>query len=411
MADINLYLGIDLTEDEAMISYAYQNMTEPVTVASTLGGDDFGIPVAACYKEDTLNWVFGEDAVLAKKEGNTYFYDRLLAKTLRGDSLLCPEGEVKASSLLARYLKRLIFIAGNLGPEAKLGDVVLTVDGLDSSVVKVLDSVTEQMALGKARMHYCDRQESFYYYVVHQKPDLRRHNSALFELNGDTIEFKSLERGVGTKPARYTIRREKMFLSSDNKDHAFTVIAENCLGRLIYDAVYLVGSGFEGDWMKEAINFLIRGRKVYTGRNLFTKGACFAALDMGLGTDTESRFVGEHEMKFSLKIKVMDRGVTGFHTIVPEGVVWYEGEASCEVIADGKPVIEFWMDVPGEKDAKVEALELRELPERENRTTRIRIEAKPISDKQIKVVLEDVGLGNIFPGTHQKWAHTCSIED
>ncbi len=406
-----LYLGIDLTEEEAMISYAYQDMTEPVTVASTLGADDFGIPVAACFREETASWVYGDDAVLAKKEGSAFYYDRLLPKALRGDVLVGPDGEVGAATLLARYLKRLIYIAGNLGPEAKLGDVVLTIDGLDSGIVKILDTVTNQMALGNAKMHYCDRQESFYYYVVHQKPDLRRHNSALFELNGDTVEFKSLEKGVGTKPARYTIRRDKLFLASEDKDRAFTRIAEQCLGRLIYDAVYLVGTGFEGDWMKESVNFLIRGRKVYTGRNLFTKGACFAALDMGLGTDTDSRFIGEHEMKFSLKIKVTDRGVTGFHTVVKEGVVWYEGENVCEVIADGKPVIEFWMDVPGEKDAKVEALELRELPERANRTTRIMITAKPLSDKSIKVLLEDVGLGNIFPGTHQKWAHTCSIEE
>ncbi len=52
----------------------------------------------------------------------------------------------------------------------------------------------------------------------------------------------------------------------------------------------------------------------------------------------------------------------------------------CEVILAGTPEIDFWLQPPGTREAKVEKLKLLDLPERPDKATRLRITAKPVSD-------------------------------
>lgn len=51
-------------------------------------------------------------------------------------------------------------------------------------------------------------------------------------------------------------------------------------------------------------------------------------------------------------------------------------------------------------------LELRDLPKRENRTTRILVEAKPGSDQIVNIRITDLGFGELAPGTMQQWQYT-----
>ena len=48
---------------------------------------------------------------------------------------------------------------------------------------------------------------------------------------------------------------------------------------------------------------------------------------------------------------------------------------------------------------------LSALPERENRTTRMLIDAVPQSDHEVLVTLTDIGLGELVPGTGKKWEY------
>ena len=49
------------------------------------------------------------------------------------------------------------------------------------------------------------------------------------------------------------------------------------------------------------------------------------------------------------------------------------------------------------------------MPDRENRTTRLRIEARPVSDKEIEIKITDLGFGEIAPATDKTWEHTIAL--
>ena len=46
-----------------------------------------------------------------------------------------------------------------------------------------------------------------------------------------------------------------------------------------FSAVYLVGREFEGEWMDKSFRFLCRKRRSFRGDNLYTMGACYAAME------------------------------------------------------------------------------------------------------------------------------------
>ena len=56
----------------------------------------------------------------------------------------------------------------------------------------------------------------------------------------------------------------------------FQIIGDCFQGRIVSSA-YLTGDGFDGGWMKRSVSLLCQGRRAFMGKNLYSKGACYAA--------------------------------------------------------------------------------------------------------------------------------------
>ena len=196
----------------------------------------------------------------------------------------------------------------------------------------------------------------------------------------------------------------------DNKDEKFLFLLKPTFAGEEISSVYLTGDGFDGNWMKQSLQFLCHNRRVFAGKNLFSKGACYAGYRKSVSSE-EWPFVymGEQELKVNLSIKVLNHNEMQFISLLDAGENWYESEFSCEVILDGTKEIEFWVQRPDSRQASVEILELKDLPERENRTTRLRITAKPVSDRSIRLLIRDLGFGEIVPSSNKIWEHEISI--
>ena len=145
------------------------------------------------------------------------------------------------------------------------------------------------------------------------------------------------------------------------------------------------------------------------GRNLFSKGACYAARAVDLGDKWKFIYMGENEMKFNLSLKVKNNGMISFFNMISAGKNWFEEKGSCEVILSGTHEIDFWKQLPNSREAKIETLELTDLPSRPDRTTRVRITAKPVADDKIEIELKDLGFGEFFRGTDKVWKYTMSM--
>lgn len=399
-----IYVGIDLDGDMVMVSYSYGS-GEPETVSPLAGSEIFSIPTAVCLKRDGNGWAYGEEARRIAKAGLGHCEERLFERACRGEQVQMGEKLYALSDLLAMFLKKMVTLAGRLGPNASLARLVVAVRTLDAGVIQTLQEVAAAMQFSDAKVHFIDHKQSFFYYGSSQSKESSFHNMGLFEYRARSLQFWCLESEKRSRPQLLTIREERYGFEADEADALFARIIPQALGRQIVSMIYLVGDGFESGWMKESLKLLCQGRRVFLGKNLFSKGACYAAMRLDEGGVPAFVYIGEHEMKSNVSLKVFERGNLSFYTLVNAGVPWFEARGSCEVIIDGPPTIDFWIQEPGSREARIEAVELAALPERENRTSRIAIDAKPQSDHEVKLTLTDVGLGELVPGSGKKWEY------
>ena len=126
-------------------------------------------------------------------------------------------------------------------------------------------------------------------------------------------------------------------------------------------------------------------------------------------SDWKYIYIGENEMKFNLSLKVRNHGEVAFYTLISAGKNWFETKGECEVILSGNAEIDFWKQLPNSREAKIETLELTDIPKRPDKTTRLRILANPIADDKIEIEIKDLGFGELFRGTDKSWKYTMSI--
>ena len=144
------------------------------------------------------------------------------------------------------------------------------------------------------------------------------------------------------------------------------------------------------------------------GNNLFSKGACYAAVTAGR-EDWPFIYMGENEMKFNVSLKMRNKGNMEFYNLISAGKNWFEIEAECEVILSGSHEIDFWKQLPHAREASIETLELTDLPMRPDKTSRLRIKAKPIAVDKVEIEIKDLGFGEIFRSTDKSWKYTMSM--
>ena len=344
------------------------------------------------------------------KMGNADGVDKLIQRALADEEIFIDHEKYSARDLFIIYFKKIISITGRIYTGDLVAKIAFSTDSVTVEMMELLATAVNKIGIDTSKLILLDRKESFYYYALSQKPDLFLHDVALFEYTGSDVISCVLSRNTKTMPQTINLEYSNNGRMFDDKDQQFASIVNNIFDGRAISSVYLVGDGFDGDWMKVSLQEICHGRKVFMGKNLYSKGACYAGMIKNQNIDWPFAYIGANETKMNLYLKVLVRNEMQFKTLVSAGESWYEEKGECEVILDGEPEIEFWIQQPDSREAHVELLELTDLPNRDRRTTRLRITATPTSDKDVNVVIKDMGFGEIVPSSNKTWEHTISLK-
>ncbi|MCD7708705.1 MAG: DUF5716 family protein [Clostridiales bacterium] len=419
--DRSCCIGIDLCDDYAMVSYQKPDMEEPETVGTVAGSENYRIPAVLAKKKELGVWYYGDEAKRMAKGGEVACVDGLLRRAIAGEVIGIGGENYDAVELLALFLRRVMELPQKLDPTASPDRLVLTVAKLTQENMEVFWKVAAKLGFLAEQFTVIDHKESFYYFAYSQQEQLWVHDIFLFEYDDDELFFYDMRRDQRTRPQVISIRESPRYALNADKDTDFTGLVRRNFESRIISSVYLVGDGFDGGWMKNSLNFICRGRRAFLGKNLFSKGACYAASAARLRATDESNaspaadddwpfiYMGENEMKFNLSLKVQKRGQMEFYSLITAGKNWFESQGECEVILSGTTGIDLWKQLPNSREAKIETLELTGLPRRPDRTTRIRITARPLSDERAEIEIKDLGFGDFFRATERTWKYTMTL--
>lgn len=411
MMEEKLYIGMDIGKNHVLVSCFTEGNGEPETLSTIAGSEQYQIPMALYKKRGIGQWYFGREAFErqnADAGGGTLIQD-LWEQAKAGSVIRIEDVDYRAMDLLAVFFRKVLMLPRRYKGQMKIHLLGLTVEDLDAEKVKMLKEIMKKLGIQKEQFFMMDHSESFYYYALSQKKELWLHDVVLFSGENDRLWSCVLSRNENTTPQIVTLLKKEYGRLSGDRDLEFSeYIKEVFQGRII-SCSYLVGDGFEGDWMKQSVRMLCSGRRAFFGKNLYTKGVCYAAGVRDGYFHWPFVYIGEHELKYNVSIKVRTGEGISFYSLLSAGESCFEAEKECEVILDDAPRVDFWLQYPESGEAKVETLELTDLPECPAKTTRLRITLKPLSDQKIQVSIKDLGFGEIRKSSDKVFLYTLKM--
>ena len=183
----------------------------------------------------------------------------------------------------------------------------------------------------------------------------------------------------------------------------FENVVQNAIHRQILSALYMIGEGFGSDWADESMKKMCTGRRVFKGRNLYVRGACYAARKLaGFGKMDDFVFIDEDMISSHVSASVYINA--GFQDIIlaKAGSVWYEVDNTIDIIPDEETEIEISvLNIMTRETAKhfipIDVIG-RDRPERMSRIS-LRIRFQSV-DKCI-ITIKDNGFGGILKTSHK----------
>lgn len=358
------YIGIDLDDSWTQISYYREGMEDVETVSTITGAQKYRIPT-----------VLGE----------------------------CQE--------LILFLRRVLRFVPGLMEFSEICALTIHLREVDVKRVQLLRQVMEEIGIPRERVFIQDSKESFCHFALHQEWELMQHEIMLFQCEENHLQCYWLKKDEHTMPRKVQIQTFELGelpTEEEERDRAFMSKAEELLRGKIVSAVYLTGEGFEGEWMRLSVNMLCRGRRVFQGKNLYTKGACYESMMQMSREKQEYVYFSENIIADNIFIQVKNGNRTFFKELAEAGSSRFDVSGSCQVLLDGEPSVDIWLQSPDSQEARIVSLQLTDLPKRPPKATRLFIELMVGRENRLMVRVTDMGFGAWYPASGKVWEYSIN---
>lgn len=418
-------VGYDLSKQYAQISYCALEGNEPETVSAVAGTEQYNIPAVLCKRAGVGQWYYGKEAVKFSREEEGILVEELLSLAERGEDVMVEAESFDPVALLTLFVKRSLSFLNMRISLDQIEAFMFTVEELTPRMVDVLGMVASGLKLKTRKIYFQSHRESFYYYVLHQDKPLWANDVMIFEFN-ELLTTYYMERNVRTTPqvvfideckypeiarVKWDEEEQTRQRQKEQMDEAFLHAAAASLDRKTVSAIFLLGDGFKEEWAKESLKFLCRGRRVFQGNNLYSKGACYGMLERMKpgGEDRNYVYLGEDKLKSNIGMRVLRRGEDSYYAVLDAGMNWYEAAADFEVILESGNTVDFTITSLTGGVVTDKQVILEGLPIRPRNTTRLKLHVEMTAVDRAAITIEDMGFGELFASSGKAWTHTISV--
>lgn len=402
-------VGYDLGNKYAQIScYVTGSEEEIRTLSSVAGSSVYTIPLALSKRQGVNQWFYGSEAIRYAGEEEGILVENLLKLARDGEPVQIDGAPIDPVALLTLFLKRSLGLLSQVTNTERIGALMITCEELDHRMLEVLTAATEGLHLKTDQICFQSHVESFYYYNLYQPEELWRHKTILCEYGDASIRTYCMECNRHTTPVvAYMEEREFPFPVPESDEKMQEIAKKLCENQMI-SSVYLIGEAFSRDWMKESLRYLCKGRRVFQGNNLFSKGACYGMMErLTPGENGKNHvFLGRDKLKSNIGMKVLRQGEESYQALLDAGINWYEAQNTMEFyLLEGRAVEILITSLTG-KGNRIARIVPEELQEG---IIRLRISVEMRDDTHLKVELEDLGFGTFRAATHHIWKEEIEL--
>lgn len=410
----NLLVGLDLSDDYTQISCYNTKYYEPESVSAS-EEDKFLIPTVLCVKNDTKDWLYGEDALQVAQREEGVLIPHLVELAKKQETVTVFDINFVASSLLEKFFRKVLSILKMKYHGSNILQLVISVEEANDTLNQCIYTALEALGIGRDRVVVKSHAVAAMYYTLNQNKDLWMNDVGVFHYNGRELFFYHIGINRRTKPCAVTVTKEdftnsfgELDTSEETKStehkaqlaYLFHRIAKTTLSKHVISTLFITGKGFEDDWIDQTLQELCLGRRIFKGQNLYTKGACYLARELKGEKKLEEYILLSEEMLHStVWLSAYVDAKMQEVVLAQIGTPWYEVENHIDLIMDGKPEVAIHCKSLFGRETNTYKLVMDNLPERPNKMTRVSLSIRCKDQEYLEAELQDLGFGDFYPGT------------
>lgn len=409
-------IGYDLNYEYCQISYSGTADEEPETLYLMDEKEGTELPLLIAKRENSTEWVTGMEARRIDAISNGIVVRDLLRKSLEKEWVEDGSERVSVITLLTMFIEQSmqrIYL-----PELEEYDtyLVFTVPEISEDIITLLKSIASRLGFSRKHVFVQDYKESFYDYIARQPRELWNYEVALFgfeenSMYGFRIVKDHLLKGRKTELVSVKESRFPSVSGKNGDDAAFTDCARRFFGKSLMSSVFLIGKQFEDEWYQGTLRYLCNGRRVFRGRNLFSKGACYGGIRKSGIMRPEAIYLDPYKVATQIGLRLKVRGREMWHPLVYQGENWYEINRSIEVLLDQATELKLRIDTIGSNMPREESIRLDGLFEPQRRTVRLHVEVVFLSRNRCRIRIHDIDFGEIRKASGYELTYNLQLEN
>ncbi len=413
-----LIIGYDLGTELSQI--AVGSMTEePDSICITPNSGDAVIPTVLCVRNDSKDWLFGEEAVRFHNRNAGYFVDDILNKVIRGESEVIFDIEYSADELLTRFVRKTMSAVHQKYVNDTVEKVVVTTRTITPALVEAVLRAMEETGIRRDRVEFQPYIMSFMYYAVCQRKEYWVNDVALFDYNENGLFYYQMSTSRKASPTTVTTQTADLSdlmdasmldnMQESRLQYSFRLVRDKVIQRQIISTILVTGKGFEGTWPDEILRSMTTGRHVLKGQNLYAKGAAYYARYRDDEKFADYLFLTEDMVRSTISIRMFKDNRIADYPLVRAGEKWKDIKAKTVGILDDTDEIYFTVFNAVRKDTQYFIMNLKNLHRRENKTTRVAIKVNFLDRDTAVCTVSDLGFGQFFPNSYRVWEKIISL--
>ncbi len=413
-----IFIGYDLGVEMTQIAVG-RATEEPDSISITPSSGNTVIPTVLCVRNDSKDWLFGEEAVRFHNRGAGHFVDDLVNKVLRGDSEVIFEIEYTAAELLARFVRKTLSAVRQRYVSDTVEKVVVTMRTLHPGVVEAVQQAIEETGIRRDKVVFRPYVMSFMYYAVCQRKEYWVNDVSLFDYNENGLFYYQMSTNRKGSPAAVTTFTADLSdlmdatmlenMQESRMQYSFRLVRDKVIQKQIISTIYVTGKGFEGTWPDDILKSMTSGRHVFKGMNLYAKGAAYCGQYEGSERFEDYLFLTEDMVRSTISIRMFKDNRVADYPLIRAGEKWREAKAKTVGILDDTDEIYFTIFNAVRKETKYSIMNLKNLHRRENKTTRVAVKVTFLDRDTAVCTVTDLGFGQFFPSNYRVWEKVIQL--
>lgn len=412
----NLIVGMDLCETYTQLSVYNKKTGEPETI-------NLPIVTALGITNNKKEWLFGQEAYEYEEKQEGIVINKLLTKLRENQEVDIFSVKFTPVVLMEKYLRKCLQILKKYYPTESILMICITLKNNNELVREGILTALENLGVGPDRVILQNHEKSYGYFALNQPKELWMNDIGLFEFDEEglkyyqiTIDRKSAPMlgAIKCKDYKEELSLEQMIEVKEKEEkerlnHFFLNIAKNTLYRQYVTTLYVTGKGFEGNWCDGALKELCGGRRVFKGQNLYSKGACYAALKQVDGKKDDFLLIDDEMITTDITVAGLANGKLTDILLIKGAQPWYYAKNRLEFILDDCSNIILYLKDCMKYQVREETICLSDIPTRPNKTTRVELQIKFLNKETIQVIITDKGFGGLYPTSNKIWTKEIII--